>query len=242
MALTGTEEATLVDLVWDEGLTGATHNVPTSAGRRLRQLADIVMYDGTLDAATISTVTLPAGSSGVADFYDHMMIVTEPGTANAQARLLKGYVSGTRVAGVHPDFKTNPGAVLFQLLAWSEVHVHYISDDVITESVFANGAITAAKAPNLDAAVSSRAASGALDATALDATAVAEIVAGILAAQYTGTKTLQSLLVLLRAHAAGVSTGHPGHPIFTAPDGTTPILEADVDANGNRSAVDAHGG
>jgi hypothetical protein len=77
---------------------------------------------------------------------------------------------------------------------------------------------------------------------AVDVPTVVDIVAGILAAQYTGTKTLQSLLVLLRAHAAGVSTGFPAHPIFAAPDGTTPVLEADVDADGNRSAVDAHGG
>jgi hypothetical protein len=32
--------------VWDEPLTGATHNVPTSAGRRVRQLGSIVVHDG----------------------------------------------------------------------------------------------------------------------------------------------------------------------------------------------------
>lgn len=34
-----------VDLVWDEELTGGTHNVPTSSGRRLRSIQDFGIYD-----------------------------------------------------------------------------------------------------------------------------------------------------------------------------------------------------
>lgn len=39
--------AAIADAVWDEHLTGATHNIANSAGRRLRQLADtVILKDG----------------------------------------------------------------------------------------------------------------------------------------------------------------------------------------------------
>jgi len=51
-ALIAANNATLVDAVWDEPLTGAAHNVATSAGRRLRTLADtVVLKDGDTVAA-----------------------------------------------------------------------------------------------------------------------------------------------------------------------------------------------
>lgn len=51
-ALIAANNATLVDAVWDEVLTGASHNVATSAGRRLRQLGDtVILKDGETVAA-----------------------------------------------------------------------------------------------------------------------------------------------------------------------------------------------
>lgn len=38
--------AELIDAAWDEVLTGATHNVMSSAGRRLRQITDGGLYEG----------------------------------------------------------------------------------------------------------------------------------------------------------------------------------------------------
>ncbi len=45
-AQTAITPAALVDLVWDELLTGAAHNTATSAGRRLRALNDFGQYEG----------------------------------------------------------------------------------------------------------------------------------------------------------------------------------------------------
>ena len=53
----------VADAVWDEILTGATHNIPTSAGRRLRQVADIGVYEG--GQVWIDTVN---GTAGTADY------------------------------------------------------------------------------------------------------------------------------------------------------------------------------
>lgn len=51
------------DVVWDEVLTGATHNVPTSAGRRLRGIQEFQGYE--LGSIWIDTVN---GTAGTTDY------------------------------------------------------------------------------------------------------------------------------------------------------------------------------
>ena len=53
----------LGDVVWDEVLTGATHNVPTSAGRRLRGIQEFQGYE--LGSIWIDTVN---GTAGTVDY------------------------------------------------------------------------------------------------------------------------------------------------------------------------------
>ena len=61
----------IADAVWDEVLTGATHNDATSAGRRLRQAADtMIIRDETCQAGGGNDeVILDVDASGVDDFY-----------------------------------------------------------------------------------------------------------------------------------------------------------------------------
>ena len=54
---------TVVEAVWDEVLTGATHNIADSAGRRLRDLQEFGTYEG--GAVWIDTVN---GTAGTTDF------------------------------------------------------------------------------------------------------------------------------------------------------------------------------
>lgn len=58
-----TSSAQLVDDVWDEVLSGATHNVPGSAGRRLRTIQEFQGYEG--GAIWVDTVN---GTAGTTDF------------------------------------------------------------------------------------------------------------------------------------------------------------------------------
>ena len=57
--------AGIADAVWDEILTGGTHNIATSAGRRLRELLEAGGYDGA--AVWIDTVN---GAAGTEDFVN----------------------------------------------------------------------------------------------------------------------------------------------------------------------------
>ena len=85
-----TSSAQLVDDVWDEVLTGATHNISTSAGKRLRQLADVVIVDGTSPdtggtANTAIRMELDSAASAVDGTYDPAVIVIVLGTGAGQS-------------------------------------------------------------------------------------------------------------------------------------------------------------
>jgi hypothetical protein len=77
--------AQLVDDVWDEVLTGATHNVATSSGRRLRTLQDFGLYEG--GAVWIDTVN---GTAGTVDFENGT--VNNPVDSIADALTIAGSV------------------------------------------------------------------------------------------------------------------------------------------------------
>ena len=61
---------------------------------------------------------------------------------------------------------------------------------------------------------------------------------------YKAGKTFAGLASVMRSLAIGKTTGHTptgGHPKFYDDDGATVLIEADVDADGNRSNPDGHG-
>ena len=139
MALTaGATSAQLVDDIWDEILTGATHNIPTSAGRRLREIADVEVLDsGMAQGGTASTIILAAAASALDLFYDHTIIVITEGTGAGQARGNDGYVGSTRTATVHSDWVVIPdSSSKYEILTFSETHVHQLENDVITALAF----------------------------------------------------------------------------------------------------------
>jgi len=105
-----TQEATIADAVWDELLTGATHNIPASAGRRLRQLADTVIIDGTVVSSTDNTVVLDAGASALDGAYDPALIYISSGTGAGQCRLILQYDGAARRCWVDRNWKYDPVA------------------------------------------------------------------------------------------------------------------------------------
>jgi hypothetical protein len=100
----------IVDGVWDEVLTGATHNVASSAGRRLRQLASVIVRAGTAQGSGTGNnqIQLDAGASATNGEYDPGLIFIETGTGAGQARLILQYNGSTKVATVDRDWRINP--------------------------------------------------------------------------------------------------------------------------------------
>lgn len=99
-----------VDAIWDEVLTGATHNVTSSSGRRLRQIASQVVHDGTAQGAGADSnqIQLDAGASALDGAYDPSVIAIVGGTGSGQCRLIFQYNGTTKMATVDRNWKVNP--------------------------------------------------------------------------------------------------------------------------------------
>tara|TARA_R110000803_G_scaffold115793_5_gene184362 strand:- start:8417 stop:9940 length:1524 start_codon:yes stop_codon:yes gene_type:complete len=107
-----TSPATLVDLVWDEILTGATHNVNTSAGKRLRQITSTIIRADTAQGSGTGTnqIQLDTGASAVDGTYDPSLISIIAGTGDGQSRAILQYNGATKTATLDRDWKVNPDA------------------------------------------------------------------------------------------------------------------------------------
>lgn len=124
-----------IDLVWDEVLTGATHNVNNSSGKILRETKTAnVIASGTATAGSASTITLAAGSSAIDNFYNHLWCVIVGGTGVGQVRAIEGYVGSTLVATVSTgnDWTTTPDNTSeYQLVRGASTHVGDISTSAL---------------------------------------------------------------------------------------------------------------
>ena len=100
----------IVNGVWDEPLTGATHNVPRSAGRRLRQLSDVVITDGTAqgNGNGYNQIELNGDAFTIDGAYDPALIAIVAGTGAGQCRNILEYDGTTRTATVDRNWKTQP--------------------------------------------------------------------------------------------------------------------------------------
>jgi hypothetical protein len=102
-------DSSSIDAIWNEVLTGATHNIASSAGRRLRQLADtVVLVDGACDAASnagtdsTGTITLEVGTTTAC--------VGQAIRCENQVRFIASYNAGTRVAQLDRPWCVVPDA------------------------------------------------------------------------------------------------------------------------------------
>jgi hypothetical protein len=100
--------AGIADAVWDEVLTGATHNVNRSAGKRLRQIAnERIIAEGQTVSATTNTITLePIGTLCVGQ----TIVVTDQDTDDKQTRFILAFDTGTDTATVDSNWCVVPTA------------------------------------------------------------------------------------------------------------------------------------
>lgn len=98
----------IADAVWDEVLTGATHNIATSAGRRLRDITSNIIRSGTAQGGSTASITLDSGASATDGIYDPGLVEIIGGTGVGQSRLILAYNGTTKVATVDRDWKTEP--------------------------------------------------------------------------------------------------------------------------------------
>jgi hypothetical protein len=113
--------AVLVDAIWDEVLSGATHNVKNSSGRRLREIGRTVIWEGTCQGSGTGSnqIQLDAGASSIDDIYDQNMILILDGTGTGQTRTIMTYDGTTKIATINKSWDVLPvsGSSEFVLIA-----------------------------------------------------------------------------------------------------------------------------
>lgn len=99
----------IADEVWDEILSGSNHNIATSAGRRLRELASNVLLTGTSPGVnTANTIILDSNASSVDGTYDPAIINIVAGKGAGQSRQIFQYDGATKTAWINRDWKDIP--------------------------------------------------------------------------------------------------------------------------------------
>ena len=102
----------IVNGVWDEILTGLTHNIQNSAGKRLRDIASQAIHTGTAQGpgANGNQIQLDLSAVSFDGAYDPSMITITDGTGAGQTRLIYQYEGSTRIATVDRNWKIDPDA------------------------------------------------------------------------------------------------------------------------------------
>ena len=94
---------------WDRILTGSTHNIATSAGRRLRQLeASFVVTAGTAQGGGAASITLATGESATNDIFAGDRVIIVGGTGIGEHGIITTYDGGTKVATMSQNWVIQP--------------------------------------------------------------------------------------------------------------------------------------
>ena len=96
------------DKVWDEPLTGSTHNDATSAGRRIRQLGDAI--GGAVDDAAASAMDFDTDLAGnfVDNHFNDQNILFTTGNLAGQVKGILAYVDATGNISMDEAFTEAP--------------------------------------------------------------------------------------------------------------------------------------
>lgn len=128
---TATGMIEIAKAIWDRALTAANHNITTSAGRRVRQLTDVVIIDGTSPdtggtANTAIRIELDSAASAVNGTYDPATVMIVEGTGAGQSRQIFEYDGPNRFAYINRDWKTIPDdTAVYVIMAHSgDTHVN----------------------------------------------------------------------------------------------------------------------
>ncbi len=141
----------IVDTTWDRLLTGASHNIATSAGRRLREVATaFVITSGVSLGGTSTTINLAADApdGGMNEIFAGDRVIIVAGTGTGEHGIITTYDAGTNVATMSQAWVVTP------LTGDSEYELSPADVDVETwqhQVVTATGALPDVNVESVDA-------------------------------------------------------------------------------------------
>lgn len=121
--------------IWEEILTGATHNVATSAGRRVREIeAGLVITAGMAQAGGVATITLAAGESATSNIFDGDRVIIVAGTGISEHGIITAYDGGTKIATMSQNWVITPDATSEYELVPADVDVETWQHETVSAS------------------------------------------------------------------------------------------------------------
>ena len=129
----------IADAMCDEALTGAEHNIPTSLGRRIREIGAYAIHSGTAQAGDSVHITLAATASATDGLYNRNLLVLIDGTGAQQTRTIIDYDGATKIATIDREWRVNPDVT---------TEYQIVADDtplVVDQGVAQNGTSTTIK-------------------------------------------------------------------------------------------------
>ena len=127
---------TVAKAVWDRALTGSTHNIATSAGKRLRQIdAAFEVHSGTARiTSTSTTIDLETATADntTDEIYAGDRCVIVGGTGIGEHGLILSYNSTTQVATMSKAWVITPDQTSEYILSPADVDVELWNDNTVT--------------------------------------------------------------------------------------------------------------
>jgi len=127
---------------WDAILTGATHNIATSSGKLLRELAGLgALAEGEAQGGGATYIILAAATSRADDFFNENMITIIGGTGDGQSKHIEDFTGATDSITLYvgDDWFVNPDATSeYQILPAAATHVASIHPAAVTQIVEAD--------------------------------------------------------------------------------------------------------
>ena len=110
---TATGVVEIAKAIWDRVLTGVTHNIANSGGRRLRELSDNIVITGISPntggtANTSIRIELDTNASAISGTYDPSTLCIVGGTGAGQCRQIWEFDGSNKYAYINRDWKTIP--------------------------------------------------------------------------------------------------------------------------------------
>ena len=133
IASTATGMVEIAKAIWDRVLTGATHNISNSAGKRLRQIdAAFEVHSGTAQAGSTTSITLDTGASATDNIYNGDRVIIIGGTGAQEHDIITAYNGTTKVATVAETWVITPDATSEFILVPASVDIETWQHSVVT--------------------------------------------------------------------------------------------------------------
>ena len=123
--ITEQDKLDIADRVWDETLTGATHNIPTSAGKRLQALSDPI--EGKVDDLAATTLSFVTDLNAIYDdHYSNQTLTFIDGDLSGVSRVIFEFNKTTGLITLDEALPAPPADTVSFII--NPIHVHPVSE------------------------------------------------------------------------------------------------------------------